>query len=156
MIRLLVMDVDGTLTNGKIYIASSGELFKAFDVKDGFAIANILPQYNITPIIITGRFSHIVEQRCKELGITAVFQGVSDKKETLIKYCADINIDLSQVAYIGDDINDLESMKICSLCGCPSDAVDEIKKQCEFISKKPGGDGAVREFIEWIVERGQN
>lgn len=150
------MDVDGTLTNGKIYIASSGELFKAFDVKDGFAIANILPQYNITPIIITGRFSHIVEQRCKELGITAVFQGVSDKKETLIKYCADINIDLSQVAYIGDDINDLESMKICSLCGCPSDAVDEIKKQCEFISKKPGGDGAVREFIEWIVERGQN
>lgn len=147
------MDVDGTLTNGKIYIASSGELFKAFDVKDGFAIANILPQYNITPIIITGRFSHIVEQRCKELGITAVFQGVSDKKETLIKYCADANIDLSQVAYIGDDINDLESMRICSLRGCPSDAADEIKNQCEFISKKPGGEGAVREFIEWIVER---
>lgn len=79
MIKYLVMDVDGTLTDGKIYIGNEGEIFKAFDVKDGYAIHYILPKYGITPVIITGRNSAIMEKRCAEIGIELLFQGVSDK-----------------------------------------------------------------------------
>ena len=78
-IKLLVMDVDGTLTDGRIFIGAQGEVMKAFDVRDGYAIAHILPQLGITPVIITGRTSAIVEQRAKELKITELYQGVADK-----------------------------------------------------------------------------
>ena len=82
-IKLLVMDVDGTLTDGKIYMGAEGEMMKAFDVKDGYGIAHILPRLGITPVIITGRRSGIVERRCAELGITELYQGVRDKLEKL-------------------------------------------------------------------------
>ena len=78
-IKMLVMDVDGTLTDGKIYVGSQGEVMKAFNVKDGYAIARILPDLGIIPVIITGRTSSIVEYRAKEIGITELYQGVSDK-----------------------------------------------------------------------------
>ena len=83
IIKLFVMDVDGTLTDGKIYMGKKGEIMKAFDVKDGYGIAHILPKLGIVPAIITGRKSQIVANRAAELGITEVFQGVSDKPETL-------------------------------------------------------------------------
>ena len=82
-IKLLVMDVDGTLTDGHIYMGPDGEVMKAFDVKDGYGIAHILPRYGIIPVIITGRRSQIVERRCAELGITELYQGVGDKLERL-------------------------------------------------------------------------
>lgn len=152
MIKYLIMDVDGTLTDGKIYMGSDGEIMKAFDIKDGCGIHNILIPANIIPIIITGRTSRIVENRCKEIGIQDIFQGVDNKIEKLIS----ITKDLSSVAYIGDDINDLDCMKLIKEAGgktgCPEDAVKEIKEIVDFVSIKKGGNGAVREFIEWLVQ----
>ena len=149
-IKALIMDVDGTLTDGCIYIGSEGEIMKRFDVKDGYAIHNILPSLGIKPIIITGRESKIVERRCKELGITELVQGSSNKVKDMINILAKLDISLEETAYIGDDFPDKECMEMVSICGCPMDAIDEIKSICNFISTKNGGNGAVRDFIEWI------
>lgn len=147
------MDVDGTLTDGKIYMGNDGEVMKVFSVKDGCGIHDILIPAGIVPIIITGRTSQILENRCLEIGIKKIFQGVSNKIE---KLCL-ITDNLSEVAYIGDDINDILIMKKVKeaggMIGCPADAVQKVKEQADFISSKNGGDGAVREFIEWLVEK---
>lgn len=151
-IKYLVMDVDGTLTDGKIYMGNDGEVMKAFNIKDGCGIHDILIPAGITPIIITGRSSRIVENRCGELGINEIHQGVSNKIEKL----RSITDDFSTVAYIGDDINDLSCMKPVKeaggVIGCPKDAVEKVKAISDFISANNGGEGAVREFIEWILE----
>ncbi len=107
-IKYFIMDVDGTLTDGKIYMGSNGELCKTFDVKDGYGIHGMLIPTGITPIIITGRKSDIILQRCIELDILEVYQGISDKAFFL----KNIISDLSKVAYIGDDINDLMCMNL--------------------------------------------
>lgn len=150
-IKYLVMDVDGTLTDGKIYMGNDGEMMKAFDIKDGCGIHDILIPAGITPVIITGRSSKILENRCKELGITNLHQGIRNKVEKLLT----ITTDLSTVAYIGDDINDLSCMEPIKeaggLVGCPADAVRKVIDLADFVSKRNGGNGAVREFIEWIV-----
>ena len=149
----LIMDVDGTLTDGKIYMGQNGEMMKAFNIKDGAGVHDILLPAGITPVIITGRFSSIVTNRCTELGITEVYQGVSDKVSKLM----DITEDLSRVAYIGDDINDVSCMKTIKesggLVGCPIDAVENVKVIADYISPHKGGDGAVRDFIEWLVNQ---
>lgn len=148
--KYLVMDVDGTMTDGKIYMGNTGELFKAFNIKDGCGIHDILIPSGITPIIITGRESDIVLSRCKEIGIIEVYQGVTNKIEKLL--C--ITSDLSTVAYIGDDINDLPCMipvkEAGGIIGCPKDAVRKVKDLADYIADHNGGDGAVRDFIEWI------
>ena len=160
MIKYVVMDVDGTLTDGKINIAPSGELFKAFNVRDGYAINTILPQIEVKPVIITGRESEIVTKRSEELGIPFVFQGVKDKRRVLenllaVESCRDgCEYTLANCAYIGDDIPDLECMQLIKLAGgltaCPYDAVQEIKAISDFISSKKGGDGAVRELVDFL------
>lgn len=152
-IKYLVMDVDGTLTNGKIYMSNTGELCKAFNIKDGCGIHDMLIPVGIIPVIITGRKSDIILNRCNELGIVEVYQGVSDKLESLME----ITDDLASVAYIGDDINDLSCMipikKAGGLVGCPRNASKKILELAEFIAEHDGGDGAVRDFIEWVVDR---
>lgn len=152
MIKYLIMDVDGTLTDGKIYMGNDGEVMKAFNIKDGCGIHDILIPAGITPVIITGRSSKILENRCKELGITNLHQGIRNKVEKLLT----ITTDLSTVAYIGDDINDLSCMEPIKeaggLVGCPADAVQKVKNIADFISTRNGGNGAVREFIEWLLK----
>lgn len=152
MIKYLVMDVDGTLTDGKIYMSAFGEAIKAFNIKDGCGIHDILIPAGIIPVIITGRTSDIVLNRCKELGIEEVFQGVSDK----IGKLKEITEDLKCVAYIGDDINDLSCMiaikEAGGLVGCPADAVERVREIADYVAINNGGDGAVRAFIEWIFK----
>jgi len=154
-IKYLVMDVDGTLTDGKVYIGNDGEVFKAFDIKDGCGIHDILIPVGIIPVIITGRSSKILENRCKELGITEIYQGVSNKLNKLQEILNNSNSSANSVAYIGDDINDLECMKVIKntggIIGCPADAVKEVLEIADFVSSKKGGNGAVREFIEWLI-----
>ena len=154
-IRALIMDVDGTLTDGKIYISDHGELCKAFDIKDGCGIHDILIPSGIIPIIITGRKSKILENRCLELGISELHQGVSNKAEKLYSVLRNLNLDYSSVAYIGDDINDLSCMQIIKRAGgivaCPNNAVAKIKDISDYICSLNGGNGAVRELIEWIL-----
>lgn len=151
-IKMLVMDVDGTLTDGRIYIGNDGEVFKAFDVKDGYAIAN-LHKVGILPVIITGRKSDIVQQRAKELKILEVHQGEEDKVIRLREIAKRKGILLEEVAYIGDDLNDLSCMEVCGISACPRDAVDEILNKVDYVCKNDGGRGAVREFIEFIINR---
>ena len=152
-IKYLIMDVDGTLTDGKIYMSPSGELMKAFNIKDGCGIHDLLLPAGIEPVIITGRTSDIVINRCKEIGIREIRQGVKNK----ISELRSLTDDLSSVAYIGDDINDLSCMepvkKAGGLIGCPSDAVEAIRQIADYCASHKGGDGAVRVFIEWILTR---
>lgn len=152
-IKAFVMDVDGTLTDGGIYIGNKGEVAKKFHVKDGYAIHVLLPQKGIIPIIITGRRSKIVVQRCRELGIKHIVQGSKDKVNDLNRILRRERIDLDEAAYIGDDLNDLPCMKFVGFSGCPSDAAEEVKQAVDYVAIHKGGDGAVREFVEKIVSQ---
>ena len=147
-IKLLVMDVDGTLTDGKIYMGNNGEVMKAFDVKDGCGIKDILPTLGIVPVIITGRVSQIVVNRAKEIGITELHQGVRDKLSTLKAVAEKYNASADEIAYIGDDINDLDCISYCGLTACPADAVEDVKSAVDYICKADGGRGVIREFIQ--------
>ena len=146
----MIMDVDGTLTDGKIHIGENGEVFKSFNVKDGYGIVKILPMLNIKPCILTGRLSKIVLRRANELNISLVFQNISDKKSQIDKICRDMKIDLKDVIYIGDDLNDIEALKLCGFKACPNDACDEVKSVCDYVSTYNGGDGAVRDIINFL------
>jgi len=152
-IKMLIMDVDGTLTDGKLYMGQEGELFKVFDIKDGYAIKEMLPKYGITPIIITGRTSKIVDNRAKEIGVKLVYQGINDKLVQIKTIANENTVTMEEIAYIGDDLNDLDCIKTCGLGGCPADAVSEIKKNAEYVAEKPGGFGAVRDFVEYIIKK---
>ena len=155
-VKVLFMDVDGTLTDGKIYMGADGEVCKAFNIKDGYGIHDILIPMGIVPAIITGRSSEIVIKRCAELGIFEVHQGVRDKTDKMKEVLEKRGLFLRNAAYIGDDINDIPCMKIIKLAGgvvgCPFDAAEEIKNISDYISSYKGGEGAVRDFIEWIVK----
>lgn len=160
MIKFLVMDVDGTLTDGKIYMGVDGECFKAFDIKDGYALHTLLKENGIIPVIITARKSPMVVHRCRELGVTEIHQGVMNKLERLnsiIKSYSsdDESYNFSNVAYIGDDLLDLQCMhpvkKAGGVIGCPSNAVKDILSVCDYIAPNKGGEGAVRDFVEFII-----
>lgn len=149
-IKLLFMDVDGTLTDGRLHISPAGECFKSFHVKDGYGIRHILPRYGITPVIITGRSSKIVSYRAEELGIQAVYQNIADKAGCVREIAAAFQLSAAEMAYIGDDLNDLPAMELCGVRGCPADAVSAVKEICGYVCVNPGGGGAVREFIDWL------
>ena len=151
-IKLLVMDVDGTLTDGKINMGPSGELFKSFNIRDGYGINEMLPEHDIVPAIITGRTSQIVENRARELHITELYQGKHDKLDTLKSLMSKYDCNRNNVAYIGDDILDIVCMKECALVGCPADACQEVKDLANYVCLNKGGDGAVREFIEFVIK----
>lgn len=150
-IKVFVMDVDGTLTDGKIYMGVEGEMLKAFDIKDGYGVHEILPVHGIKTVIMTGRQSQIVLNRANELEIDYVLQNVKDKVSAIQKLSLELGYSLEQFAYIGDDVIDLGAMKLCGLRGCPADAIEEVKEVSDFVSVKKGGEGAVRDFIEWLV-----
>lgn len=155
-IKILVLDVDGTLTDGKLYIDNYLDNFaneiKAFNVRDGFAIVNWINQGGKVAIL-TGKSSNIVIKRTKELGINYVIQASRNKSKDLKELLTKINLDFSNVAYMGDDINDIGLMKKVALSGCPFDAVSEVLEIVKFISTKTGGNGAVREFLEYIMKK---
>ena len=154
-IKILVMDVDGTLTDGKIYMGNHGEVLKAFNIKDGYGINAILRNKNVCPAIITGRKSDIVANRCSELHIEDCYQGISNKLECLYQLINKKNLSMSQVAYIGDDDNDLECMKAIKEAGgmvaCPRNSSENVLALSDYISLHDGGDGAVRDFIEYLI-----
>jgi len=152
MIELIVLDVDGTLTDGKIIYTSIGDELKNFDVKDGLAIASWTKKLNKKVAIITGRKSKLVENRAKELGITHLFQGVDNKDEILENILNEENLTWEQTAGIGDDLNDFKMLKKVGLSFAVADAVPDIKLLCDITCNKNGGDGAVREMIEYILK----
>ncbi|MGB3751025.1 MAG: HAD hydrolase family protein [Arcobacteraceae bacterium] len=152
MIELLVLDVDGTLTDGKIIYTSNGDELKNFDVKDGLAIASWTKKLHKKVAIITGRKSKLVENRAKELGITHLYQGVDNKDEILANILKEENLSWEQTAGIGDDLNDLKMLQKVGLSFAVADAVADVKLLCNVVCLQNGGDGAVREMIEYILD----
>ena len=152
MIKLVLLDVDGTLTDGGIYRGNNGEELKRFNVKDGYAIVNA-QKLGIEFGIITGRKSELVEIRAKELKIKYLYQGISEKTVILEEIMKKDGLSKEEIAYMGDDLNDLLIMKQVGLSGTPKDAVDEVIQVADFVSKKNGGSGEVREFIEHILKK---
>lgn len=149
-IKVILTDVDGVLTDGSINISPNGELYKSFNVKDGYIVKKAMEKGLIIGII-TGRESDIVKYRCQELGIEEVFQGVKNKINVCKKIAQKYNVEFANIAYIGDDYPDLDLLKIVGYSGAPSDAIEEIKSTVDFISKYKGGKGAYREFVETIL-----
>ena len=149
------MDVDGTLTDGKVYMGNDGEIAKAFDIKDGAGILLTLPKENITPIIITARESRMLENRCKELNIKSLHQNVKDKLKKLMSVVGDAE-GLGTVAYAGDDIPDIPCMEAVKNAGgvvlAPANAIPEIKALADYISGRDAGDGAIRDCINFLVQ----
>ncbi|MCL1989840.1 MAG: HAD-IIIA family hydrolase [Defluviitaleaceae bacterium] len=150
-IKLIVLDVDGTLTDGSICYGSNEIEMKSFNVKDG-AVLKPLSKLGISVIFLTGRESEITARRAKELNIKAI-QGVSNKKGVLTEYISEHGIKQEEILYIGDDINDYAAMKLCSFKACPADAVNEIRNICDYTSPLAGGQGAVRDIIEMMLRK---
>ncbi len=152
-IKLIVLDVDGTMTDGTIYLDNNGIETKGFNVKDGFAIANAIKE-GINVAIITGRKSRLVEKRAEELGIQYVFQGIHNKVIKLNELLNELGLSYEETAYIGDDINCKELLSHVGFAACPANAQEQIKNISGIlILNKCGGDGAVREFIELLIKR---
>ena len=152
MIELIVLDVDGTLTDGNIIYSTSGEELKNFNVKDGLAIASWTKKYNKKAEIITGRDSILVEKRAKELGITHIYQGVDNKDEILENILKEEGLTWDEVAGIGDDLNDYRMLKKVGLSFTLNDGVQDLKDIVDVITSLDGGNGAVREMIEYIIK----
>ena len=152
MIKLVLLDVDGTLTDGGIYRGNNGEELKRFNVKDGYAIVNA-QKLGIEFGIITGRKSELVEIRSNELKIKYLYQGISEKTVILQEIMQKTGLKKEEIAYMGDDLNDILIMKQSGLTGAPKDAADEVIQIADFVSEKNGGSGAVREFVEYILKK---
>lgn len=150
-IRLFAMDVDGTLTDGKIYMGEAGEMMKAFDVKDGLGI-KLLMAHGIIPAIITGRRSQIVENRCHEIGIKELYQGVKEKNVILCELMEKYQLQRTEVAYIGDDINDLSAIKEAGISFAPADCAHQILPYIDIRLTRKAGDCPVREAIDLILD----
>ena len=151
MIELIVIDVDGTLTDGKIYYTNSGDEIKAFNIKDGLMLKS-WNKLGRKSAIITGRESEIVLKRAKELDVTFIKQGVKNKKEVLDEIIKELDISYSEVAVIGDDMNDLSMLKLVKKSFAPYDANPYIYDYVNFPLKKNGGEGAVAEMIEVLLK----
>ena len=149
-IRLLVMDVDGVMTDGKITYSSDGQELKSFNIKDGLGIKRAQAS-GIETAIITGRTSPMVERRARELGIAHLVQGREDKLSALSDLVDQMNLSLDQVAYIGDDLPDLTAIESVKLGACPADAAIEVKSKASWVSTREGGDGCVRELCDLLV-----
>ena len=149
-IRLLAMDVDGVMTDGKITYTSDGQELKSFNIKDGLGIKRAQAS-GIETAIITGRTSPMVERRARELGIAHLVQGREDKLAALSDLVGQLNLSLDQVAYIGDDSPDLTAIEAVKLGACPADAATEVKSKANWVSTRAGGDGCVRELCDLLV-----
>lgn len=147
-LKLLILDVDGTLTDGGVYITEKGEQMKKFNAKDGIAIQRIISSGIHVGIISHSKSSGMVEKRAEMLGIDLLYVGSAPKTEILENWLKDLNLSAEQVCFIGDDINDMEIMKMVEIAVCPADADSEIKFISDLVLEKKGGDACIREFYD--------
>ncbi len=150
-IKLLVLDVDGTLTDGRLYYGAEGEAFKAFDVRDGHGLRLLRICANVRLAVLTGRRADLIRVRCKELGIERIVEKSRAKGEAIAALCAEMGVSLEATCFMGDDVNDLPALARVGLAACPADAAPEVRAVCSFIARANGGRGAVRELCEAIL-----
>lgn len=154
-IKLLAFDVDGVMTDGSITYDENGVEYKTFNAKDGHGLAKMSRNAFITAII-TGRRNGTVDRRASDLRVTEVFQGVKNKLPILEAIMEKYGLDFSQVAYMGDDEPDICILEKVAIAACPSDAVDNVQKVCNFKAVRAGGRGAVRELCDFVFNAAQD
>lgn len=147
-IRFVVLDIDGVMTDGGMYYTEGGDQFKKFNTKDGMAIKVLLSKGYEVAFLSSGSQRTIVENRAETLGVKRVYVGKRSKLEVLQEWCVELKLGLENVAYVGDDINDLEVMKATAFSGCPADAVEAVRLKANVILRNKGGDACVREFVD--------
>lgn len=149
-IRCIVVDVDGTMTDGGIYYDEHGNELKKFNTRDaaGFFAAQKL---GILTVVLTGRKCAATERRMKELKVSYLFENIKDKRAFLEMFMKEKGLSEKQVGYIGDDLNDLPPMGLAGFVGCPAGACHEVRERADYISGKRGGEGAVRDIIEQLL-----
>ena len=151
-IRLIAFDVDGSLTDGRIFLGENGETVKVFSARDGLGLSRAAKMGYLVGVI-TGRSSPVVEARAKELGMAFSLLGVSDKVAAMEELLAKYGLSWEEAAYFGDDWNDLALMHRVGFSGAPADATEENRQEADFVSDKKGGEGAARDFITRIWKR---
>lgn len=152
-IKWLFTDVDGVLTDGGVYYSGNGEELKKFNLKDGMGAERLRKLTSIQIGIITGENSPIVSRRAEKLKIEVVFLGIKDKPTVLTDFIAKHELSWENIAYIGDDLNDLEAIQLAGYTACPADSAPEILEEADYICTKRGGEGAFREFCELLISR---
>lgn len=151
-VRAIVLDVDGVLTDATLVYGPRGEALKRFSARDGFAIKTAMSE-GVHVAILSGRLAPPVRARVADLAIPAehVIQGSRDKRGDIATLTERLGLDLSEVAFMGDDLPDLPALTVVGLSSCPADAAAEVRQRCHFVSTFPGGRGAVRELIELVL-----
>ncbi len=149
-IKLLFLDVDGVLTDGRIIMNAHGEEIKAFDVKDGQGLKMLL-SIGVEVAIVSGRKSRVVEYRARDLGIKQLYQGVNDKKSLCRQLIEERGLEKEQVCCMGDDLPDLAMFRESGLRIAVADAAEEVRRAADRVTKNRGGRGAVREVCEWLL-----
>ena len=152
MIRLLVLDVDGTMTDGGVYYDATGNELKKFAIKDGAGLV-LAHAAGIEVMILTGRECEAVRRRAADLHVEHLYQNVSDKAAFLRAFLAQHSLRREETAYCGDDLNDLAAMALCGFVACPADAAPEVAARADCRLPQKGGEGAVRGAVEAILRR---
>ncbi|PIB34562.1 hypothetical protein BFP72_03620 [Reichenbachiella sp. 5M10] len=147
-IKMVVLDVDGTMTDGSINVMDDGSQFKKFSAKDGLGIKMLLQQGIVVGIISHSSTAQAIEARAKMLGISYVYAGHEEKDVILSGWLQKLGISYEEVAFIGDDLNDLPAMNKVSISVCPADASDDVVSYADVVLSSKGGDGCIREFID--------
>jgi len=150
-IKVIATDVDGVLTDGGVYYTNNGELAKKFHIRDGMGI-NILLRNKIPTVIITKEKNMIIKKWSKKMNVTKLYQGILKKESLLNELCSIFNISPKELAYIGDDVNDIDLLQSVGFSATPSDGILEAKKICDYTCNSFGGKGAFREVADLIVK----
>jgi len=150
-IKLVLTDNDGVLTDTGVYYSERGEEFKRFSIRDGMGVERLRNLFNIETGIITGELSGSIKKRAEKLKITELFLGIKEKHLLLNEVLKRNNLKPENVAFIGDDVNDIELMKLVGLTASPSDGMVDVKSIVDYICTHKGGNGAFREFAELII-----
>jgi 3-deoxy-D-manno-octulosonate 8-phosphate phosphatase (KDO 8-P phosphatase) len=150
-IKIVLTDVDGVLTDGGMYYSSEGDIMKKFHARDGMGVT-LLRKNEIPTIIVTKEQTEIVRHWSKKMKIKELLDGVKNKELVLHKICKKYNVFSHEVAYIGDDVNDIDLLKKVGFSACPKDGMEEVKKICNYTCKKEGGKGAFRELVELVLK----
>ncbi|UXX77944.1 HAD-IIIA family hydrolase [Reichenbachiella carrageenanivorans] len=147
-IKMLILDVDGTMTDGRINVTEEGQQFKQFHARDGLGIRMLIKK-GIRVGIVSHSFSGgAIQARGQMLGVSHIYTGLEEKDEIIEGWCSELDLDLSEIAFIGDDLNDIPAMKKVGISACPADAADEVVSYVDLVLKRNGGDGCIREFID--------
>jgi YrbI family 3-deoxy-D-manno-octulosonate 8-phosphate phosphatase len=151
-IKILLTDVDGVLTDGGMYYSNKGDVMKKFHARDGMAIS-LLKKNGIPTVIVTKEKTMIVKQWAKKMNIKKLYDGVVKKEQVLEKICREFKVKPEEIAFIGDDVNDVKLLEKVGMAAMPNNGVKQLRKICDYRCKSCGGEGALREIIDLILEK---